>query len=129
MGTRHIQLLVIGSGGREHALVWKLAQSADVDQIWCALGNAGIGEERCTKTGALVECLAIGAEEGSRLLTFALEKHPALTIVGPDNPLALGIVDRLGAEPKSRPDRVLKSLLAGIHGEVRHSDSRRGSFF
>jgi phosphoribosylamine---glycine ligase len=89
-----MQLLVIGSGGREHALVWKLAQSPYVDRIWCAPGNPGIGEERCTKTGDLVDCLAIGAEEVSRLLTFAREKHPTLTIVGPDNPLALGIVDR-----------------------------------
>lgn len=89
-----MKLLVIGSGGREHALVWKLAQSPYVDRIWCAPGNPGIGEERCTETGALVECIAIGVEELSRLLTFALEKKPALTIVGPDNPLALGIVDR-----------------------------------
>jgi phosphoribosylamine--glycine ligase len=89
-----MKLLVIGSGGREHALVWKLAQSAYVDRIWCAPGNPGIGEERCTKTGALVECVAIGAEEVSRLLTFALEKNPALIVVGSDNPLAMGIVDR-----------------------------------
>jgi phosphoribosylamine---glycine ligase len=80
-----MKLLVIGSGGREHALVWKLAQSPYVDRIWCAPGNPGIGEERCTKTGALVDCLSIGAEEVSRLLTFALEKHPTLTVVGPDN--------------------------------------------
>jgi phosphoribosylamine---glycine ligase len=57
-----MNLLVIGSGGREHALVWKLAQSPHVDGIWCAPGNPGIGEERCAKTGALVECIPIAAE-------------------------------------------------------------------
>lgn len=88
-----MNLLVIGSGGREHALVWKLAQSPHVDGIWCAPGNPGIGEERCAKTGALVECIPIAAEDLPTLLTFAHERHPALTVVGPDNPLAMGIVD------------------------------------
>src|SRR5262245_53383018 len=88
-----MKLLVIGSGGREHALVWKLAQSPHVSQMWCAPGNAGIALERAAKTGALVECLNIGAEDLSKLLAFAQEKKPDLTVVGPDNPLALGIVD------------------------------------
>jgi hypothetical protein len=63
LGTCHRRLLVIGSGGREHALAWKLAQSAHVDRLWCAPGNPGIGEEQCTQTGALVDCLAIGAND------------------------------------------------------------------
>jgi phosphoribosylamine--glycine ligase len=88
-----MKLLAIGSGGREHALVWKLAQSPHLAQMWCAPGNAGIAQERLTKNGALVECVGIGAEDLSKLLAFAQEKNPALTIVGPDNPLALGIVD------------------------------------
>ena len=88
-----MKLLVIGSGGREHALVWKLARSPRVTQMWCAPGNAGIAEERVAKTGRLVECVNIGAEDLPKLLAFAREMRPDLTVVGPDNPLALGIVD------------------------------------
>src|SRR3954469_3070429 len=88
-----MKLLVIGSGGREHALVWKLAQSPHVMEMWCAPGNAGIAEERLAKNGNLVECVSIGAEELPKLLAFAQEKKADLTVVGPDNPLALGIVD------------------------------------
>ena len=87
-----MKLLVIGSGGREHALVWKLAQSPHVTQMWCAPGNAGIGEERLTN-GEAVTCVDIGAEDLPRSLAFAQEKRAELTVVGPDNPLALGIVD------------------------------------
>jgi phosphoribosylamine--glycine ligase len=88
-----MKLLVIGSGGREHALVWKLAQSPHVTQLWCAPGNAGIAQERLAKNGAAVECVPIGAEELPKLLAFVREKKADLTVVGPDNPLALGIVD------------------------------------
>jgi len=88
-----MKILVIGSGGREHALVWKLAQSPHVTQLWCAPGNAGIGLERLAKSSALVECVNIGAEDLPKLLAFAQEKKADLTVVGPDNPLALGIVD------------------------------------
>ncbi|HEY9509573.1 MAG TPA: phosphoribosylamine--glycine ligase [Verrucomicrobiae bacterium] len=88
-----MQILVIGSGGREHALVWKLAQSPHLSQLWCAPGNAGIALERLAKNQSPVECVNIGAEDLPRLLAFAQEKKPALTVVGPDNPLALGIVD------------------------------------
>ncbi len=88
-----MKLLVIGSGGREHALLWKLAQSPHAAQMWCAPGNAGIAEEPCVANGAPVECVPIGAEDLPKLLAFAQEKRPDLTVVGPDNPLALGIVD------------------------------------
>ena len=88
-----MKLLVIGSGGREHALVWKLAQSPHVLQMWCAPGNAGIGLERLAQNGALVECVNISAEDLPKLLAFAREKKADLIVVGPDNPLALGIVD------------------------------------
>ncbi len=88
-----MKLLVIGSGGREHALVWKLAQSPHAAQMWCAPGNAGIAEERLARNDALVECVNIGADELPKLLAFAQEKQPDLLVVGPDNPLALGIVD------------------------------------
>jgi phosphoribosylamine---glycine ligase len=88
-----MKLLVIGSGGREHALVWKLAQSPNVTQMWCAPGNAGIAEERLAKTSARAECVNIGAEDLPKLLAFAQDNKIDLTVVGPDNPLALGIVD------------------------------------
>jgi phosphoribosylamine--glycine ligase len=88
-----MKILVIGSGGREHALVWKLAQSPHVTQLWCAPGNAGIEQEKTEKTEGRVECVNIAAEDLPKLLTFAQEKKIELTVVGPDNPLALGIVD------------------------------------
>src|SRR5579862_8177242 len=88
-----MKLLVIGSGGREHAMVWKLAQSPHATQLWCAPGNAGIARERLAKNGASVDCVNIGTEDLPKLLAFAEEKKIDLTVVGPDNPLALGIVD------------------------------------
>src|SRR5437879_1571751 len=88
-----MKILVIGSGGREHALVWKLAQSPHLSQMWCAPGNAGIAKERLAKSGALVECAGLGAEDLPGLLAFAQARKMDLTVVGPDNPLALGIVD------------------------------------
>jgi phosphoribosylamine---glycine ligase len=88
-----MKLLVIGSGGREHALVWKLAQSPHATQLWAAPGNAGIAQERLAGHEVPVECVNISAEDLPRLLAFAQEKKADLTVVGPDNPLALGIVD------------------------------------
>ncbi len=88
-----MKLLVIGSGGREHALVWKLAESPHVTQMWCAPGNAGIAQERLANNESPVECVNLGAEDLVGLLSFAQEKQIDLTIVGPDNPLAMGIVD------------------------------------
>ncbi len=88
-----MKLLVIGSGGREHAPVWKLAQSPHVAQMWCAPSNAGIAQERTEKTERAVECVNIGADDLPRLLAFAQVKKADLAVVGPDNPLALGIVD------------------------------------
>jgi len=86
-----MKILAIGSGGREHALVWKLAQSPRVSKMWCAPGNAGIARERAGQS--LVECVPISAEDLPSLLEFAREHKPDLTVVGPDNPLALGLVD------------------------------------
>ena len=88
-----MRILVIGSGGREHALVWKLAQSPHATEMWCAPGNAGIQQEKTAKTHKPVECVNIGAEDLPKLLAFAKEKKIELTVVGPDNPLPLGIVD------------------------------------
>jgi len=80
-----MRVLVIGSGGREHALVWKIAQSKLVDKIFCAPGNGGIAK--------LAECIDIKAEDTARLLEFAKKEKIDLTVVGPEAPLAAGIVD------------------------------------
>ncbi|MEY4917332.1 MAG: hypothetical protein RL616_1245 [Verrucomicrobiota bacterium] len=88
-----MKILVIGSGGREHALVWKLAQSPHAEKFFCAPGNAGIAQERLAKNSSLVECVNISADDLPKLLAFAQEKRVDFTVVGPDNPLALGIVD------------------------------------
>ena len=88
-----MKLLLLGSGGREHALAWKLAQSPLVTRLWCAPGNAGIAEERLAKNGALIECVPVPAEDLPQLLAFAQQERPDLTVVGPDNPLAAGVVD------------------------------------
>jgi len=88
-----MKILVIGSGGREHALVWKLAQSPRAEKLFCAPGNAGIAQERLAKNSAPVECVNLSAEDLPKLLALAQEKKIELTVVGPDNPLSLGIVD------------------------------------
>ena len=87
-----MKVLLIGGGGREHALAWKLTQSERVTKLWVAPGNGGITGE-FTRNGESVECVPIGTEDLPSLVTFAREKKPDLTVVGPDNPLALGIVD------------------------------------
>jgi len=80
-----VKILVVGSGGREHALVWKLAQSAGVDNIFCAPGNAG--------TALLAENVEIKAGDLAALARFAKENRIDLTVIGPDDSLAVGIVD------------------------------------
>jgi phosphoribosylamine---glycine ligase len=85
-----MKLLVIGSGGREHALTWKLKQSSGVDQIFCAPGNAG--------TGQIAENIAIPVNDFPALIRFAKNNKMGLTLVGPDDPLASGIVDAFNAE-------------------------------
>ena len=84
-----MRVLVIGGGGREHALVWKLKQSPQVSQLFAAPGNAGIAE--------LAECADIGASEVRRLADFAGKREIDLTVVGPELPLTLGIVDEFEA--------------------------------
>jgi len=80
-----MKILVIGSGGREHALVWKLKQANSVDRIFCAPGNAG--------TAAIAENVAIPATDLVQLRDFVKQNDIDLTVVGPDDPLAMGIVD------------------------------------
>jgi phosphoribosylamine--glycine ligase len=81
-----MRVLVVGGGGREHALVWKLAQSPRVETLFCAPGNAGIAAE--------AECVPIAADDLDALVRFARERRVDLTVVGPERPLTLGIVDR-----------------------------------
>ena len=81
-----MKVLVIGSGGREHALAWKLKQSPRVHEVYCAPGNAGIA--------TTAQCVDIGATDLERLLSFAREVKIDLTVVGPEEPLCRGIVDR-----------------------------------
>lgn len=80
-----MKILVVGSGGREHALVWKLRQSSKVTKIFCAPGNAGIS--------GLATCVNISATAVEELADFAVQEEIGLTVVGPEVPLALGIVD------------------------------------
>ena len=80
-----MKILVVGSGGREHALCWKIAQSKKVDKIYCAPGNAGVAE--------VAECVAIGAMEFEKLADFAQKKEIDLTVIGMDDPLVGGVVD------------------------------------
>lgn len=81
-----MKILVVGGGGREHALVWKLHQSPRVQKIYCAPGNGGIAE--------LAECVHIDPEDIPKLVAFAQSEGIDLTIVGPEGPLSMGIVDR-----------------------------------
>ena len=85
-----MKILIVGSGGREHALAWKIAQSPKAEKIYCAPGNAGIAE--------YAECVDIGAMEFDKLAAFAKEKEIDLTVIGMDDPLVGGIVDVFEAQ-------------------------------
>src|SRR5271155_1476656 len=80
-----MKILVIGGGGREHALVWKLKQSAQIEKLWCAPGNGGIAAE--------AECIAIDPGDVAALTALAEKLQPDLTVVGPELPLVHGIGD------------------------------------
>lgn len=81
-----MKVLVVGSGGREHAICASVAKSPKVDKIYCAPGNAGIGQ--------IAECVSIGAMEFDKLVDFAKEKEIDLTVIGMDDPLVGGVVDK-----------------------------------
>ena len=87
-----MKVLIVGGGGREHALAWKAAQSSKVEKIFVAPGNAGTALENN------IENVAIGAEDIDALVAFAKDNDVELTIVGPEAPLVIGIVDRFAAE-------------------------------
>lgn len=85
-----MDILVIGGGGREHAIVWALRKSPKAGTIYCAPGNAGIGQ--------IAECVPIAVHEFDKLTAFAADKNVGLVVVGPDDPLADGIVDAFEAK-------------------------------
>ena len=80
-----MDILVIGAGGREHAIIWSLSKSEKVNTIYCAPGNAGISQ--------IAQCVPIGVHEFEKLAEFAIQKEVGLVVVGPDDPLADGIAD------------------------------------
>ncbi|PNV59478.1 phosphoribosylamine--glycine ligase [Clostridium sp. chh4-2] len=84
-----MKILIVGGGGREHAIAWKAAQSPRVEKIYCAPGNAGIAE--------VAECVNIGVMDFDKLVEFAKEQEIDLSIIGPDDPLAAGAVDAFEA--------------------------------
>ena len=88
-----MKILVVGGGGREHTIVWKIAQSPKVDKIYCAPGNGGIS--------GLAECVNIGATDIDGMVAFAKDNAIDLVMVAPDYPLVLGMVD-VRSENRSR---------------------------
>ena len=84
-----MNVLIVGGGGREHAIAWKLAQSSKLDKLYCAPGNAGIAE--------LAECIPVAAEDVEGICRLAENYKIDLTVIGPEVPLSLGIVDALAA--------------------------------
>jgi len=84
-----MKVLVVGGGGREHALCWTIAASPLCAELYCAPGNAGIAQD--------ATCVPIGAEDLGGLIGFAKERHIDYVVVGPEGPLVLGLVDRLEA--------------------------------
>ena len=99
-----MKVLVIGGGGREHALVWKLRESPRVERIWCAPGNGGIAAE--------AECVAIDPGDVNALVAFAEKHHPDLTVVGPELPLVNGVADAFRAHnfPIVGPSQIAAQL-------------------
>jgi phosphoribosylamine--glycine ligase len=101
-----MKVLVLGSGGREHALVWKLRQSPRISQLYCAPGNGGIADE--------AECLAADLNSLNSLTALAARLQPDLTVVGPELPLTLGVVDEFTGRgwPAFGPTRAAAQLEA-----------------
>lgn len=111
-----MKVLIVGSGGREHAIAWSVSKSPKVDRIYCAPGNAGISQ--------LAECVDIGAMEFERLADFAEENQIDLTIIGMDDPLVGGVVDVLRREDLrcSAPQKC--SHLRGLQGVFQRPDEK-----
>src|SRR5580698_3378977 len=99
-----MKVLVLGSGGREHALVWKLRQSPRVSQLYCAPGNGGIADD--------AECVAADLKSLESITALATRLQPDLTVVGPELPLTLGVVDEFTRRgwPAFGPTRAASQL-------------------
>src|SRR5262249_57338699 len=82
-----MRILIVGSGGREHALCWAIAASPLCSKLYCAPGNAGIAQE--------AECVAVAADDIAGIVAFARRERIDFVVVGPEGPLVLGLVDRL----------------------------------
>ena len=107
-----MDILVVGSGGREHALCWKIAASPLCDKLYCAPGNAGIAQD--------ADCVPINADDIDGLVQFATEKALDLVVVGPEAPLVAGLVDRLDeAGIKAFGPRRAAAMLEGSKGFVK----------
>ena len=101
-----MNILILGGGGREHALAWAFAQNPKCDRLWCAPGNAGIAEE--------ATCVALDILDGEKVLAFAREHDIGFVMVGPEAPLADGVADvlRAGGVPRFGPGREAARLEA-----------------
>src|SRR5947209_494816 len=120
-----MKVLVIGKGGREHALVWKLAQSPRVERVFCAPGNAGTAEDGVN--------VAVEQNDIDYLLKFARKEQIGLTVVGPEEPLALGVVDAfqqagLRIFGPSRAAAQLEASKAFAKKLMRHADVPTADF-
>ena len=114
-----MRILVVGSGGREHALCWAIAASPLVTKLYAAPGNAGIAEE--------AECVAIAAEDVARLTAFALEQKIDFVVVGPEAPLVQGLVDRLAeADIKAFGPSAAAAALEGSKGFMKDLCAKYG---
>ena len=119
-----MNILLLGSGGREHALAWKIAASPLLTKLWCAPGNAGIARE--------AECVALDITDHAAVIDFCRRNAVDLVVVGPETPLAAGIVDDLaavgikafGPSKAGGAARRLQGLYQGSVQRVQYSDRR-----
>ena len=119
-----MKVLIVGSGGREHAIAWAVKKNPQVEKIYCAPGNAGIGQ--------IAECIPVKAMEFEKLVSFAKENAIDLTIVGMDDPLVGGIVDCFeeaglrvfGPRKNAAILEGSKAFFKRTDEEIRDSDSR-----
>jgi phosphoribosylamine--glycine ligase len=114
-----MRILVVGGGGREHALCWAIGGSPLCDKLFCAPGNAGIRQE--------AECVAIAADDVDSLVAFSRDNNIDLVVVGPEAPLVLGLVDRLEAEDiRAFGPRANAAMLEGSKGFMKDLCARHG---
>ena len=114
-----MKVLVVGGGGREHALCWAIAGSPLVENLWCAPGNAGIAEE--------AECISIQADDIEGIIEFSVEQKVDLVIIGPEAPLVLGLADRLNEKNiRAFGPSAKAAILEGSKGFMKDLCARHG---